>query len=337
MILSDFFKNIRDDDHPQLRAYKSKRDTTCFGLLDRDYREGKKDGKRAPSAGVVSLNLIQSEEELDRNETRSAVQQNIQEKKTKVVQLQALEQGQERQIEELRSVGALLPEPQALCLMKSGQRMIFFACVLMAIEIAGLYAVAKTIFENGFIQALAIAFLLSSSIAVGVHLLLSKLSDRATKTTRVVFICAGLLLAVTGLIGFVFLRRSTLDAQLTEEWNLASIGLGNLLLMIGLTLGVPLIAGSLFDDAHRKLLQAKNSIRLYISRAELAKERGSLELIIEAIQVFDSNLDGICEKIVATRKGRYLRGFCRKNKDGLAVLKTGHSNSSWPSQNRSEA
>lgn len=307
----NFFKR-QEYDNSRMPAYRSKNDKTILGLYNLDYWRGRKDGKKSPSAGVASVDLIQSEELLDRNETRSAIHQNIGERKSRLTHNEVMQKDNQQQMTALETSGGLISEPAAQSLYSSAWRMIMLSVLLMVVEVCGLFSVAKSTFGNGFMSALAVAFLLSTSIAIAVHLILSKVSPERSNTLRITLIVIGCLLAVTGLIGFVLLRAEAFTGSMTGgQMDFHQIGLGNMLLMGGLTLGVPLLAGSLFDDAIGKLHKSRNSLQLYQEKNRLLKEKGAMECTIQRLEEFDRRLDAICDRIISSRQGRYIRGFHR--------------------------
>lgn len=319
-----FFKRLNND-KSNMTAYRSKSDKTLFGLFNMDFWRGKRDGKKSPLAGQTSVDLIQSEEQLNRNETRSAIHQNIGDRMSRLSHNELKQKDNQQQISDLEAVGGLIPEPVAQSLYSSAWRMMVLSVVLMIVEVCGLFSVAKSTFGNGFMSALAVAFLLSTSIAIGVHLILSKVSPERSSTLRMALIVTGCLLSVTGLVGFVLLRAETFTGSITGgQMDFQQIGLGNMLLMAGLTLGVPLLAGSLFDDAMNKFHKSRNSLNLYGEKNRLLNEQGELNTRVKRLDEFDHKLDPICDRIIASRQGRYIRGFHRGasgNPDAVSKLK----------------
>jgi len=324
----NFFKKP-DYDNSRMTAYRSKNDKTLLGLFNLDFYRGKKDGRKSPLAGQPSIDLIQSEELLDRNETRNGIHQNIGERKKRLEHNATMQNDNHKQTEDLDRIGGLLPEPVAQSLYSSARSMIILSVIMMIVEVCGLFSIARSTLGNNFFAALAVAVLISSAIAIGVHLFLDKLSPERSKSFRIGLIVVGCLMSITGLVGLVMLRAETFSGSLTGgEMNFQQIGLANLLLMTGLTLGVPLIAGSLFDDAMNKLHRSRNSLNLYIEKNRLLKEKGEMESTVQVLEEFDRRLDSICEKIIASRQGRYVRGFHRgatKNPEAITKFKLSES------------
>jgi hypothetical protein len=150
-------------------------------------------------------------------------------------------------------------------------------------------------------------------VAIGVDLLLSKIqTPQHVARLRLCFIVAGVLLAAIGLIGFVLLRAETFTGSMTgQQMNFHQLSQGNLLLMLGLTLGVPLIVGTLLEDAMARFRRSKDSIKLFRSKADLMREEVELKQILGRMQAFNDQLDGVSNEIIKSRQGRYIRGYAR--------------------------
>ena len=142
--------------------------------------------------------------------------------------------------------------------MKSSAKWIrLMANLLLAVEVCSLFAVAQTTFENGLIGPFTVAILYVAIIAVLTGLALSKASRDVKPNLIWGFIVVGMLLALAGMGGFALLRTSIFSVSLMGgAINYGQVSLGNALLMVGLTLGVPLIIGALHDDASEKLFRA---------------------------------------------------------------------------------
>lgn len=312
-------------DNSKMTSYRSKNDKTLFGLFNLDFYRGKKDGRRSPLSGQNSIDLIHSEEMYDCNETRSSIRQNIGERKKRLEHNEVMQKDNQKQTEELDKTGGLLPEPVAHSLNSSASKMIALSVIMMIVEVCGLFSIAKTTLGSNFFAALAVSVLISTSIAIGVHLFLSKLSPDRSNWFRIALIIIGFLLSVIGLIGLVLLRSGTFTPSLTGgQMNFDQIGIANLLLMTGLTLGVPLIAGSLFDDAMTKLHKSRNSLNLYKEKNRLLTEKVEMDTTIRVLEEFNQHLDAICSNIIASRQGRYVRGFHRgatRNPEAVTRLK----------------
>lgn len=310
----------------KMKAFVSKHDKMVVGMFNRDYWRGRRDGKRSPAAGPCTLDMIQSEELQTRNEYRSGIYQNIAEGKSALEHMDCLQADNEHQQRILDEHGDLLPEPKANALYAASVKTIFLATILMLIEFGGLFKIAKMAFGSGFLNALAVAILLSAIIAIGVHLLLGKFTSETKRKLRIATILVGSLLGSTGLIGFVLLRAATFSGSITgAELNFDQFELGNMLLMLGLTLGVPMIVGTLFEEAIHNLRTAKCSLELYNQRNNVLEAKGEWLSANQTLEEFDAQLDVICDQVIDTRKGRYLRGFYRsaaKNEQAQPVLRT---------------
>ena len=106
--------------------------------------------------------------------------------------------------------------------------------------------------------------------------------------------------------------------------DFAQVSFGNILLMVGLTLGVPLICGVLYEDAKEKLTIAKNSLRLYRERSRLIDAENEWKVFFRNLKEFDAGLDAVTERAISFRRNNYIRGFHiggARNPEALQHLK----------------
>ena len=298
-------------DIQSLKSYQGKKEKShFFGLFHRDYWRGRRDGKRAPSAWQASLGTIQSEELRQKNEVRSGLNQMMGEAKTNLAHIDKLLGANEQKMDALREEDGLLAEGAAESVLSSARMEVVFASLLMICEMTGLAFIAKSTFGQGLIPALVIAVLLSSLVALGVKLLLGRVSPERKNQIKWMVLVLGLILTGVGLVGFVVLRAQTFDSGLMGgNMNFNQVSLGNLLLMTGLTLGVPLICGVLYEDAHEKMNLAKNSLRLYREREEIGSVANDWNVIVSKLEELDAQLDAVTDQVIAFRRSKYIRGF----------------------------
>lgn len=281
-----------------------------LGLFNRDYWRGRKDGKRAPVAFQAALGSIEAEELRHKNEVRNGIGQLMAEARTNLEYIDQLKESNNQKMETLRQENGLLSEGMAECEYKSARREVIFASALIICEITALAIIAKSTFGQGMLPALVIAVLLSSLVAFGVKLLLERISQESKSHIKWIILGSGLILTLIGLFGFVILRKETFDIGLTGgQINLSQISLGNLLLMTGLTLGVPLICGVLYEHALERMKAAGNSLRLYGERRKLSDEYNDLSVELNKLKEFDSRVDAVVEQGIKFRKNKYMRGF----------------------------
>lgn len=205
-----------------------------------------------------------------RNEVRSGFNQMMGEAETNLAHIENLLEASQQQMGAIRAEEGLLAEGAAESVLSSARMEVLFASLLMICKMAGLGNVAKSTFGQGLVPALVIAVLLSSLVALGVKLLLGRVSAERKNQIKWMVLVLGLILTGVGLVGFVVLRAEIFNSALMDgKKNVNQISVGNLLLMTGLTLGVPVICRVLYKDAHEKMNLAKNSLGLYREREEL--------------------------------------------------------------------
>lgn len=294
-----------------MKAYRGTREGTQYaGFFYRDYWRGRKDGRIAPAAWQSALAIIDADELRHRNEVRNYVQQVTGEAKTHLDHIGKLLDGNQKKMEDLRNERRLLAEGAAETEYRTAMKESLLATVLIICEMLGLTFIAKSTFGQGLLPAMVIAVLLSALVAFGVKLLLSKVSPERKGQIKWIVLLLGLILTAVGLIGFVVLRAETFKSGLMGgDLNLGQISLGNILLMTGLTLGVPLICGVLYESAQERISIAGNSLRLYRERATLMAVGNDWSVTLRKLEEFDARLDPVTNQTIAFRKHKYLRGF----------------------------
>ena len=308
-----------------MKVFKSKHDKNFLWLFNHDYWRGRRDGKISPSACGCSLETIRAEEQHTRDEFRNGIHQTLGEGHRCVEHLDEQLKDNQKQQDDLSAREGLMPESMAQSMYAASVRSIIFACFLMLVEFCGLFAIAKTTFGSGFLSALAVSILLSSIIAIGVHLLLGKMSRDTKRKMRIALISTGCLLGVTGLVGFVLLRAVTFSGSISgNALDFEQIMLANKLLMLGLTLGVPMVVGALFEEALENLRMSRNSLILYRDKNQMVGIKAEWVVMNQILGEFDQRLDQVCAQVIKCRQNRYLRGFTRggaKNPESKTVLK----------------
>ena len=294
-----------------IRSYEGKKERARFlGLFDRDYWRGRKDGRKAPSAWRSALGTIDADELRHGNEVRNTIRQGMGEAKTSLSHTHSLLGANKEKMDALRDAGGLLAAGAAESEHKGAVRESLFASLLILCEMAGLTFIAKDTFGQGLVPALVIAVLLSALIAFGIKLILGKVSPARKNQIKWGALALGLLLSAVGLIGFVVLRAETFNSGLMgSQMDLAQVGRGNLLLMTGLTLGVPLICGVLYENAQERMDMARNSLQLYRERDKLGDVANEWSIILSKLDEYDDRLDAVTEQCIAFRRNKYIRGF----------------------------
>ena len=293
---------------------KNRKSWWTFSWLfgDSDYRWGKQDVRKAPSVWSESLHGIEKEEERDKDKIDSWLKQNISGARSTLDLFPPLHDQNKAQIDVMAAQGGMLPEVEAKNLKSSARWTRMFANFLLVVEVCSLFAVAKTTFGNGLIGPLTLAILFVAIIAVLTGLALGKASDKYKGWIFWTFISVGMLLAITGMVGFAILRASTFNASLMGGTiNYGQVSLGNALLMIGLTLGVPLIIGALHHDASVKKTKADNSMDLYDDRMELQKCESEWNQLLVKLEGYEKKMDALTQSIIRDRKSSYRQGFHR--------------------------
>jgi hypothetical protein len=281
-------------------------------LGDIDYREGKRDARRSPSNWNEALHGVRTDEERKRDNISSTLNQAIEDSRKVLVQYPALHDQNKQQIEEMKARGGLLPEVEAKNLRSSAKMARWVANILLVVEIIGLFTVAKATFGAGVVGPFCTAVLFVALIAILTKLALSRASGRLKDVLFWGCIVVGGLLAFSGLIGFAILRATTFNANLMGGViNYSQLSMGNALLMVGLTLGIPLIIGALHDDATEKHTKANNSMNLYDDRTELQVSESAWQRTLSMLEEYEKKVDPITESIIRDRKSSYRQGFHR--------------------------
>jgi len=296
-----------------------------FGLLNRDYWRGRKDGKRAPFAYQAALGGIEAEELRHKNEVRDSVTQLMAEAQTNLEHIHELKEANNKKMEMLREENNLLSEGTADYEYRASKRDVVIASGLILIEIAALALIAKSTFGQGMFSALVIAVLLSSLVAFGVKLFLERISQEKKDLIKWIILGSGLVFILISLWGFVILRKETFVLGLTGgQINFGQISLGNFLLMTGLTLGVPLVCGVMYENALERMKAAGSSCRVYTEHSRLDEEGNDLNVDISKLREFNANLDAIVEQGINFRNNKYVRGFhigAARNPDAIEHMR----------------
>jgi hypothetical protein len=289
---------------------KKRRSWNLFG--DPDFRRGRKDGRISPSAWRDSLLAIREDEQQTKTETRNILAQNISMSNDTLQFFPVLRDQNRQKSEVLAAEGGLMPEASAASQLKTANFERAFAIFLLVCEIVSLALVAKSTFGNGILGALAVAILLSSIIAFATRLLLAKVSPEKKARLRTGMVVTGFLLGAAGLIGFVILRAQTFSMGLTGgAIDYSQLNTGNMLLMAGITLGVPLVVGVLYDESVEKRTMALNSLNLYRDRNLIDAREAEWRTTLGKLQEYDGHLDELTERIIGSRQASYRRGFHR--------------------------
>lgn len=294
-----------------MKTYSARRESTHYvGMFHRDYWRGRRDGKRAPVAWQSALGAVEADELCYRDETRNSVQQMISVAKTNLAHLDKLLGANQQKAEALKAENGLLPEAVAQSEYWTSKKENFFATFLLFCEMTALTYIAKTTFGQGLIPALVVAVLLSALVAFGIKLLLGKVSPEKKSQVKWVVLVIALLLTVLGLVGFVILRAETFKSGLVGGGpDIEQINLGNIFLMIGLTLGVPFICGVLYEAAQERMKTAGNSLRLYKERSQLMELNNKWNVLLHKLEEFDARIDAVTSQTIQLRKNKYIRGY----------------------------
>ena len=284
----------------------------CWLLGDSDYRNGKRDVRKSPSIWSESIHGMEKDEERKRDNIWNWLMQNIDAAKKTLDQFPVLREQNKQQIADVEAQGGLLPDVIAKNLRSSARSARILANILLLVEIFGLFAVAKVTFGSGLVGPFCTAVLFVAIIAILTKLSLSKASETFKPKLFWGFIIFGGLLAFTGMVGFAILRASTFNASLMGgSVNFGQVSLGNALLMLGLTLGVPLIIGALHDDATDKHTKANNSMDLYDDRKELDECESAWKRTLGKLEEYEKKVDELTNSIIRDRQCSYRQGFHR--------------------------
>jgi len=289
---------------------KKKRPWYAFG--DPDFRRGRKDARISPSAWRDSLQAIRDDELQTKEEIRNILAQNIRDSQETLHRFPDLREQNRQKTEALAAEGGLMPEAGAFSQMKTANFERAFAIFLLICEIVSLSLVAKSTFGNGILGALTVAILLSSIIAFATRMLLAKISPENKDRLRIGMLVTGCLLGGAGLVGFVILRAQTFAIGLNGgSVDFGQLNTGNMLLMAGITLGVPLIVGVLYDEAVEKRTMALNSLNLYRDRNLIDSRESEWRVALGKLEEYDAHLNDLTERIIGSRQSSYRRGFHR--------------------------
>lgn len=292
------------------RYYGTKENPYILWGISKDYWRGRKDGNKAPTACKSALGAVEAAEMRYREETRNGIRQAKEEANAVISFYDDQLEANKVKMETMKSDGTLVPEPVANAEYRAALKDNIIASLLMVFEIIGLAEIGKGMFGQGFIPALIIAFLISLTSALLVKYFLKNIPDTSKKTVKMTLSAAGFIFLVTGLVGFVVLRSETFTGGLTGgNVNFNHIWWGNLLLVIGITLGVPCVAGALYEDASEKLRLSKSSKDLYTEKQNLTVDRNAWDVQLKKLEEFDKQLNGVTDQEISFRKNRYVRGF----------------------------
>lgn len=303
-------------------------------FLNPDTCRGRKDGRNAPDAWLASLQVIEADETNSKEQTRSTIRQTQAEANEHLALIEQSLIANKKTKEKLEEKGHLSPEQIAQSLYNSAVRDLILAILLAIIDLIAVIYIAKQIFGENTLIVVPMGILLTGSVILGIKALLGHLSPERKVLMRKAIIYTGLSLVLIGLVGLTLLRTTTFDIALSGEgaMNVGEVSLGNLLLMIGLGLGAPLVLGVIYEYEAEKLKTAMTSLHAYAEERELLKTKTEWQSLVERLQALDKSLDGVTEQIVKLRQNRYIRGFIRgiqKNPDAEKYIReisgrTGH-------------
>ncbi len=307
------------------KYYGTKENPYILGAISKDYWRGRKDGKIAPAACYAALSGIEAAELRYQEQTRNGILQAKEEAKSIIASYDNLLEANQAKVDSMKDAGTLVPEPVANSEYRAAWKETFIASLLMTFEIFGLADIGKGMFGQGLVSALIIAVLISLCSALLVKYALNNITETWKRTTKLIVAVAGFIFLCTGLLGFVVLRSETFAGGLMGgNFNFNHIWWGNLLLMIGLTLGVPCVSGALYEDASERLKLSRSSRDLYIEKGELLAGRNVWDVQLRKLEEFDRKLDDITRQEISFRKNRYIRGFHiggRKNVEAANELR----------------
>lgn len=294
-------------------------------FLNPDVCRGRKDGKRAPDAASAALQAIDAEETRIKDDARSAVRQTQGEATAKLEHIENLLQQNKRAQEALKGEGRLLAETVAAAQRKAASFELFLAGLLTFLDIAGVLYIAKKIFGGNVLLISPIGVLMTAGVVFGVKTLLDHLKPEKKILVGKAIMYLGVALIVVGLIGLAMLRTVTFDADLTGNGmiNLDRMSLGNLLLMLGLGVGLPLILGVFYETESAKKKAAEIVLVLYREERDLLDLQNAWKAYSKKLEEIDGGLDGITANIIKLRQNRYIRGYIkgvRKNSDAKQYI-----------------
>lgn len=285
---------------------------TVFGE-NPDFRMGKRDASISPSAWENSLAGISHEETLRQQEIKNVLAQNIRDSRETISRFPDLYERNHHNTEELRLSNGLLPEATTVTVLRIGNAEMALSWFLLIVEIAGLTHVAKQSFGLGLLAALTMAILVTTLGAVAMNKLLSNVSPGVKQKLKWIMPMAGGCLMVVGLLGFVLLREVAFNATLMDgAVDLKQLGVGNLLLMAGITLGTPLMVGILQEDASEKRKMGMNSLLLYQERQLLQSREADWKTVLGKFEEYDGQLEDLTRCKIQSRHSSYKKGYHRR-------------------------
>lgn len=282
-------------------------------LLNPDTCRGRKDGRKAPDAWSASLEAIEAGETKFKEDARSTVRQTQSEADAHLSHIEELlRQNREAQMQ-LQKENHLLPESVARAQYALATRDLFFAILLTLVDLIAVIFIARTIFGEHILIVAPIGILLTGGIVFGIKTLLEPLSNEKKMLVKRVVIYTGVSLVLTGLVGLVILRSTTFNVGLLGEsaMDAKEVSIGNLLMLLGIGLGVPLIVGVLYEAESEKLRAAKIPLELYTEKTELLKVKAEWTALTQKLQEVDNKLDDVTESVIKLRRNRYIRGYMR--------------------------
>jgi hypothetical protein len=281
-------------------------------LGDPDYRQGKRDARRSPAIWEDSLSAINQEEVLRRQEISNVLAQTIRDSRDTLDRFPDLYERNRCNTKELRESDELLPEAMTLTILRSGNAEMALSWFLLIVEIVGLSFVAKQSFGIGILGSLTMAFLITTCGALAMNKLLSNVSPGAKQKLKWIMPVAGGCLIALGLLGFVLLREVAFNATLMDgAVDLQQLSVGNLLLMAGITLGVPLMVGILQEDAAEKRKKGMNSLQVYQELKLLKTREAEWNTVYGRLEEYAAQLPELTQSKVQNRQLSYRKGFHR--------------------------
>ncbi len=303
-------------------------------FLNADICRGRKDGKRAPDAWSAALQAIEADEQRLKNDARSAIRQKQGEADAHLEHIGNLLEQNKVMREALKNEGRLLTEPVAAAQYASAFRDITIVIFLTLLDAAGMVFIAKKIFGGNVLYYSPIGILLAAGVIFLIKSILEYLSPEERGTVGKIIRYLGGALILIGTTGFALLRSVTFDASLSGDGaiNTTTISLGDLLMTIGIGIGLPLILGVLYEEESLKLKAAKIALNPYGEERELWRAKTEWTAHSKRLQEIDDHIDGITANTIKLRQSRYVRGYIkgvRKNPDAKhyidAILKRGHT------------
>jgi len=308
--------------------------TVSGEFLNPDVCRGRKDGKRAPDAWSAALQAIDAEETRIKDDARSAIRQTQGETQANLEHIENLLLQDREAQETLEREGRMLPETVAAAQYRAAMRDLVIAGLLTILDIAGVLYIAKKVFGGNVLLVSPIGILMTAGVVFGVKTLLEHMQPDRKVLVGKIIMYVGVALIVVGLFGLALLRTVTFDADLAGNGiiNTDRMSLGNLLLMLGLGVGLPLILGVFYETESAKVKAARIALVLYDEERRLQNAKNAWTSLSKKLHEIDDRIDDITANIIKLRQNRYVRGYIkgvRKNPEAKqyidSILKRGQA------------